>query len=128
MAFPEDGRKIDSAELAREMQLKSAESRKRNRAMRKAFKEILNEEFDKKVKVNGKDDREITRKEAVSLRLMQMLLDPHTRENDFLKALEFARDTIGEKPIDRLAIAEVDQEVVDEIERMVEEDDEGAGD
>lgn len=128
MAFPEDGRKIDSAELAREMQLKSAESRKRNRAIRKAFKEILNEEFDKKVKVNGKDDREITRKEAVSLRLMQMLLDPHTRENDFLKALEFARDTIGEKPIDKLAIAEVDQEVVEEIERMVKEDDEGAGD
>ena len=124
MAFPEDGRKIDSAELAREMQLKSAESRKRNRAIRKAFKEILDEEFDKKVKVNGKDDKEITRKEAASLRLMQILLDANTKESDFLKALEFARDTIGEKPIDRVQVAEVDQETIDEVERMVLNDEE----
>lgn len=124
MAFPEDGRKIDSAELAREMQLKSAESRKRNRAMRKAFKEILDDEFDKKVKVNGKDDKEITRKEAVSLRLMQILLDATTKENDFLKALEFARDTIGEKPIEKVQVAEVDQDVIDEVERMVLDDEE----
>lgn len=124
MAFPEDGRKIDSAELAREMQLKSAESRKRNRAMRKAFKEILDDEFDKKVKVNGKEDKEISRKEAVSLRLMQILMDTNTKENDFLKALEFARDTIGEKPIERVQVAEVDQETIDEVERMVLNDEE----
>lgn len=124
MAFPEDGRKIDSTELAREMQLKSAESRKRNRAMKKAFKEILDEEFDKKVKVNGKGNKEITRKEAVSLRLMQILLDQTTRENDFLKALEFARDTIGEKPIEKVQVAEVDQDTIDEVERMVLSDEE----
>lgn len=124
MAFPEDGKKIDSAELAREMQLKSAQSRKRNRAMRKAFREILNEEFDKKVKVNGKDNKKISRKEAVSLRLMQILLDANTKENDFLKALEFARDTIGEKPIDRVQVTEVDQETIDEVERMVLNDEE----
>jgi len=124
MAFPEDGRKIDSAELAREMQLKSAESRKRNRAMRKAFKEILDDEFDKKVKVNGQEGKEISRKEAVSLRLMQILMDTNTKENDFLKALEFARDTIGEKPIDRVQVAEVDQETIDEVERMVLNDEE----
>lgn len=127
MPFPNNDTKITSGEVAREMQKKSAESRKRNRIMRKAFREILNEEFDKKVKVNGKDgkdNKEITRKEAVSLRLMQILLDANTKENDFLKAMEFARDTIGEKPIDRVQVAEVDQETIDEVERMVLNDEE----
>lgn len=127
MAFPNNDTRITSGEVAREMQKKSAKSRKRNRIMRKAFKEILDEEFEKKVKVNGKDGKdgkEISRKEAVSLRLMQILLDATTKENDFLKALEFARDTIGEKPIEKVQVAEVDQEVIDEVERMVLNDEE----
>lgn len=34
-------------------------------------------------------------------------------------AFETIRDTIGEKPIDKLMVAEVDQSVIDEVERAV---------
>lgn len=119
MPFPNKETQFTSGEVAVEAQKKSAESRKQNRERRKAFKEILEEEFAKQVKVNGDSDRKVTRKEATALRLMQILLDTHTSEKDFIRAMEFARDTIGEKPIDKLQVAELDPEVVGEVEAEV---------
>lgn len=40
------------------------------------------------------------------------------------KAYEVVRDTIGEKPVDKVMIAEVDQKVIDEVEAMLEDDEE----
>ena len=40
------------------------------------------------------------------------------------KMWELVRDTIGEKPIDRVQISEIDQNIIDEVEAMVMEDDE----
>ena len=40
------------------------------------------------------------------------------------KMWELVRDTIGEKPIDRVQIQEIDQNIIDEVEAMVMEDDE----
>lgn len=40
------------------------------------------------------------------------------------KAFEVIRDTIGEKPVDRLIVSEVDADVVSEVERMVNDDEE----
>ena len=37
---------------------------------------------------------------------------------------EFLRDTIGQKPIDKVQISEIDQNIIDEVEAMVLEDDE----
>ena len=123
MSFPNKETQFTSGEVAVEAQKKSAKSRKRNNEKRRAFKEILEEEFSKTVKVNGGEGKTLTRKEATALRLMQILLDQGTPEKDFLRALEFARDTIGEKPVERVALAEVDQDVVEEVERMVLGDD-----
>lgn len=39
------------------------------------------------------------------------------------KAYEVVRDTIGEKPIEKVVVAEVDQSVIDEVEKMMNEDD-----
>ena len=39
------------------------------------------------------------------------------------KMWELVRDTIGEKPIDRVQIQEIDQNIIDEVEAMVFEDD-----
>lgn len=47
-----------------------------------------------------------------------------------LKAFELVRDTAGQKPIDKVMIADVDQSVIDEVEAMVaeaEEADESKG-
>lgn len=43
------------------------------------------------------------------------------------KAYEVIRDTVGEKPVDKVMIAEVDQNVIDEVEKMMEDDDEETG-
>ena len=43
------------------------------------------------------------------------------------KAFEVIRDTIGEKPVDRLIVSEVDADVVSEVERMVNHDEETSG-
>lgn len=39
------------------------------------------------------------------------------------KAFEVVRDTIGEKPVDKLMVAEVDQNVINEVEAMLNDDD-----
>ena len=35
------------------------------------------------------------------------------------KAFEVIRDTIGEKPVEKVVVAEVDQSIIDEVEKMV---------
>ena len=40
------------------------------------------------------------------------------------KAFETIRDTIGEKPVDKIMVAEVDQSVIDEVEAMMKDDEE----
>jgi hypothetical protein len=119
MPFPNKDTQFNSGEVAVKAQLKSAEARKMNTEKKKAFKKILDEEFEKLVKVNGDSDKQITRKEAVALRLMQIMLDPRTAEKDFIRAMEFARDTIGEKPVDKVLIGDVDQNTINEVEAMV---------
>ena len=37
------------------------------------------------------------------------------------KAFEIIRDTIGEKPAERITLSQIDQDTIDEVERMVKE-------
>ena len=39
-----------------------------------------------------------------------------------VKAFEVLRDTAGEKPIDKVMVADVDQSVIDEVESMVNDE------
>jgi hypothetical protein len=39
------------------------------------------------------------------------------------KAFEVIRDTIGEKPVDKVMVAEVDQNVINEVEAMMNDED-----
>lgn len=41
------------------------------------------------------------------------------RAKDSPKDFEILRDTIGEKPIDKIQVSEIDQSVIDEVEAMV---------
>ena len=56
----------------------------------------------------------------MNLALIQRALNGDT------KAYEVVRDTIGEKPVDKIVVAEVDQTIINEVEAMVN-DDETAG-
>lgn len=42
--------------------------------------------------------------------------------NGDTKAYEVVRDTIGEKPVDKIVVAEVDQTIINEVEAMVNDD------
>lgn len=55
----------------------------------------------------------------VSVALIQKALDGDT------KAFEVLRDTIGEKPTEKIMVADVDPAIIGEVERMVNGDDEG---
>lgn len=45
-------------------------------------------------------------------------------KNGDTKAFEVVRDTIGEKPVDKVIVAEVDQNVINEVEAMLNDDEE----
>ena len=50
---------------------------------------------------------------AISVALIQKALQGDT------KAFEIIRDTIGEKPAEKVMLAEIDQNTIDEVEKMV---------
>ena len=52
----------------------------------------------------------------INLALIQRALNGDT------KAYEVVRDTIGEKPVDKIVVAEVDQTIINEVEAMVNDD------
>lgn len=52
----------------------------------------------------------------MNLALVQRALDGD------IKAYEVVRDTIGEKPVDKVIVAEVDQSIIEEVEKMMQDD------
>ena len=44
-----------------------------------------------------------------------------------VRAFEVIRDTIGQKPVDKVMVAEVEQSVIDEVEQMVNDNDKDNG-
>ena len=85
-----------STEEAREMQLKSAQKRSQNIKERKLIRAVIEE------RLGNEDLEEIAR----------------AKENS--KDFETLQAAIGQKPIDKVMVADVDQSVIDEVESMVE--------
>lgn len=107
----------EAREAGRKGGIASGEARRR----KKAFREWLEEQLDSDGgNLNGQP---ATKKQLIAARLVQKLLDGNVEDKDFLRAFEVVRDTIGEKPIDKLSVSTVDQETIDEVEAMVFEDD-----
>lgn len=89
---------------------KSVEAR-RNKKMLKDCLELL---LERKTDVDG---RKLTGAEAIALTAFQKALGGD------MKAMEFVRDTAGQKPIEKVMVADIDQSVIDEVEAMVYADD-----
>lgn len=86
---------------------RSAEVRREKRDLRKALEILMEQEItDKKGNVK-------TGTEAMALAVFQKAL-----KGD-IKAFEVVRDTVGQKPIEKVQVAEVDQATIDEVERAV---------
>lgn len=90
----------------------SGEARRAKRDLRKALEALLDKDF------KSKEGETISGAEAIAIKQFEKALKGDTR------AFETVRDTAGQKPVERVMIAEVEQSVIDEIEKMVEEYDE----
>lgn len=107
----EDAHKL-TAEEARKGGLKSAETRRRKKDLREALEILLDKEYtDKKT---GETMQGI---EVVTAALFKEAAKGN------VKAFNTLRDTIGQMPVQKVMIAEVDQSVIDEVEKTVLGDD-----
>ena len=97
--------------------INSGKARRRKKEFRELFEKMLDEQGGH---LNGEP---VTRKELIVARAMKLLQDPEASDaKEFLKAFEIVRDTIGETVVQKVMVAEVSQEVIDEVEAMVLDD------
>lgn len=98
-------------ENAKEYQAKSAQARRRNAQERKAFKEIFDELLNERGGTyNGE---EISKKQAIAIKALGYLLDKDANLDEaraYMYAFEKVRDTVGEKPMEKVAVAGLDDE------------------
>lgn len=92
----------------------SIAKQKATRAEKRTFRELVSIALSQVM--TDKTGNKITAKEAIS---MKAVVDA-VKGDRF--AREFCRDTIGEKPVERVMVAEVSQDVIDEVEKMMEDD------
>ena len=87
----------------------SGEARRAKKSLREAMQILMDADL------TGKDGKTMTGTEAMAAKAFQAAL-----KGDW-KAWELVRDTAGQKPVEKVMIAEVDPDVVAEVERMVQE-------
>lgn len=101
-----------SQEEAKKGGIKSGETRRRKRDLKLAMQALL--EADVKDKRTGEV---MSGAEAIALAQYRKAMKGDT------KAFEVVRDTSGQSVVQKVAIAEVDQNVIDDIEKMVMDED-----
>ena len=96
-----------AVEAGRKGGIASGKAKREKKLLKDCFDELLSREWENK---NGQKS---TGAEAISLTMFKKALagDP--------KAFEIVRDTAGQKPVERVMLAEVDQKTINEVEAMV---------
>jgi hypothetical protein len=109
------GQDEKSKKKARELGAKggkaSGEARRRKKDLKACIEALLESQ------INGKDGNTYTGAEAITMKQFEKALKGDA------KAFELLRDTSGQKPIEKVQIAEVDASTIQDIESLVEEDD-----
>lgn len=103
------GEHIPTIEEAKKGGIASGESRRRKKLLRECLEELLAKEY-------TSEGKTLTGSEALAVALMKKAM-----KGD-VKAFEVLRDTAGEKPIEKVMVAEVEQSIIDEVEKMVNDD------
>ena len=86
---------------------KSGEARRAKKSLREAMQILMDADL------TGKDGKTMTGTEAMAARAFQAAL-----KGDW-KAWELVRDTAGQKPVERVMVADVEPYVIAEVEAMV---------
>ena len=89
----------------------SGQARREKKELRHMLEMLLDKEYTDK-----KTGKTATGREAITTALIGQAMKGN------VKAFETIRDSIGEKPVEKVMIADVDQSVIDEVERMVQGD------
>ena len=113
------GKIIEAGDEARELGRKGGKKSGEVRAARKTLREELLALLTQDI--TDKNGRQMKTQTAISASMIKQALSGST------KAYEIIRDTIGEKPIDKVVVAEVDPETIKEVERLVLGDQEEEG-
>lgn len=109
----------EARELGRRGGVASGIARREKRNLRMQLEMLLDKEY--KVKV-GDGEKLISGGEAVSTKLLEKALKGDVR------AFEVLRDTIGQRPVEKIMVAEVDTDIIDEVENAVLGNDKTTGD
>ena len=88
-------------------------TKRKNRDIRVAINELLEKGYNIKDPDNPSKRKDVSGAEALALVIMNKALRGDT------KAFEVVRDTAGQKPIEKIMVADVDAGVVEQIESMV---------
>ena len=86
---------------------KSGEARRAKKSIREAMRVLMDADL------MGKDGKTMTGTEAMAAKAFQAAL-----KGDW-KAWELVRDTAGQKPVDKIMVADVEPSVIAEVEAMV---------
>ena len=103
-----------SASEARERGKKGGQNSGKARRDKKILKDCLEILMEKKTNIDGVN---MTGFEALALSAFEKALSGD------VKAMTFVRDTLGQKPVEKVVIADVEPSVIDEVESMVLGDD-----
>jgi hypothetical protein len=103
-----------SEEDARALRAKGGKAAGEAKRRKKLLKDAANDLLDEIIK-NAKGDEKLG-SEALIMAQFKKALQGDT------KAAEYIRDTAGQKPVDKIMLAEVDESVINEVERMVKND------
>lgn len=98
---------------------KASGKARRNKAI---LKDCINILLEKKI-IDEETGKRLTGAEQLSINLFQKALS-EVDTAKAAKAFEVLRDTSGQKPVDKIMVAEVDQNVIDEVEAMMNDDQE----
>lgn len=100
----------EQVKIARKGGKASGEARRRKKELRECLDILLEKE------IQARSGETMSGAEAISLKLFDKALKGDIR------AFEVIRDTAGQKPVDKIQVAEVNQETVDKIERLWADD------
>ena len=84
-------------------------ARREKKSLREAMQVLMDADL------TGKDGKTMTGTEAMAAKAFQAAL-----KGDW-KAWELVRDTAGQKPVDKVMVADVEKTIIDEVEKMVNE-------
>ena len=99
-----------AVENGRKGGIASGEARKAKKSLREAMQILMDTDL------TGKDGKTMTGTEAMAAKAFQAAL-----KGDW-KAWELVRDTAGQKPVDKVMVADVEKTIIDEVEKMVKDE------